>query len=38
MQSLGERFANWSEDYLHRVSKTLVREALAYNCTHIAFV
>jgi putative transposase len=37
MKSLGGRFANWSEDYLHRVSKALVQEALAHDCTHIAF-
>jgi putative transposase len=37
MQSLGGRFANWSEDYLHRVSKALVQEALAHDRTHIAF-
>jgi putative transposase len=37
MKSLGGRFANWSEDYLHRVSKILVQEALAHDCTHIAF-
>ena len=37
MQSLGGRFANWSEDHLHRVSKALVQEALVHDCTHIAF-
>jgi putative transposase len=37
MKSLGGRFANWSEDYLHRVSKALVQEALVHDCTHIAF-
>ena len=37
IQSLGGRFANWSEDYLHRISKALVQEALAHECTHIAF-
>jgi IS605 OrfB family transposase len=37
MTSLGGRFANWSEDYLHRVSKALVQEALAHDTTHIAF-
>ncbi len=37
MQSLGSRFARWSEDYLYRVSKALVQEALAHDCTHIAF-
>lgn len=34
---VGGRFAHWSEDYLHRVSKALVQEARAYDCTHIAF-
>ena len=37
MKSIGGRFAHWSEDYLHRVSKALVQEALAHDCTHIAF-
>ncbi|MDY6818811.1 MAG: transposase [Halobacteriales archaeon] len=37
MKSLGGRFARWSEDYLHRVSKALVQEAFAQECTHIAF-
>jgi IS605 OrfB family transposase len=36
MKSLGGRFANWSEEYLHRVSKALVQEALVHGCTHIA--
>jgi IS605 OrfB family transposase len=37
MKQLGGRFARWSENYLHRVSKALVQEALAHDCTHIAF-
>ncbi|TKX47449.1 transposase, partial [Halorubrum sp. ASP121] len=37
MKSLSGRFANWSEDYLHRISKALVQEALVHECTHIAF-
>ena len=37
MKQVGGRFANWSEDYLHRVSKALVQEALAHECSHIAF-
>ncbi|THE63701.1 transposase [Salinadaptatus halalkaliphilus] len=37
MKSLGGGFARWSEDYLHRVSKALVQEALAHDCTYIAF-
>lgn len=37
MKSLGGRFAHWSTDYLHRVSKNLVQEAIAHDCTHIAF-
>jgi IS605 OrfB family transposase len=36
VKSVGNRFARWSEDYLHRVSKALVQEALAHNCTHIS--
>jgi len=37
MEQLESRFARWSEDYLHRVSKALLQEALAHDCTHIAF-
>ncbi|WP_277542896.1 RNA-guided endonuclease InsQ/TnpB family protein [Haloarcula laminariae] len=37
IQSIGSRFARWSADYLHRVSKALVREADKNDCTAIAF-
>jgi IS605 OrfB family transposase len=37
MKQFDGRFASWSEDYLHRVSKALVQEALAHECSHIAF-
>ena len=36
IQSIGDTFANWSEDFLHRTSKRLVEEAVAYNCSVIA--
>jgi len=37
IQSIGDRFARWSEDFLHRASKRLVAEAVAYGCTTIVF-
>ena len=37
IKSIGSRFARWSTDYLHRVSKAIVREAVENNCTAIAF-
>ena len=37
MQSIGDRFARWSADYLHRISKAIVREAVENGCTAIAF-
>ena len=37
IQSIGDRFARWSDDYLHRVSKAIVQEALENECTAIAF-
>ncbi len=37
IESIGSRFARWSADYLHRVSKALVREAVENDCTAIAF-
>ena len=37
IKSIGSRFAQWSADYLHRVSKALVREAVENDCTAIAF-
>ncbi|RJX49374.1 RNA-guided endonuclease InsQ/TnpB family protein [Halonotius pteroides] len=35
IQSIGDRFANWSEDYLHQVSKRVVSEAVANDCDTI---
>ena len=37
IESVGSRFARWSEDYLHRVSKAVVQEARRHNCSAIAF-
>ena len=37
LKSLGNRFANWSEDYLHRVALALVIEARRHDCDAIAF-
>ena len=37
IKSIGSRFARWSADYLHRISKALVREAVENDCTAIAF-
>ncbi|TKX68532.1 RNA-guided endonuclease TnpB family protein, partial [Halorubrum sp. GN11GM_10-3_MGM] len=35
IQSIGDRFANWSENYLHHVSKEVVTEAVAHGCETI---
>ncbi len=37
IKSIGSRFARWSADYLHRISKALVKEAVENDCTAIAF-
>jgi IS605 OrfB family transposase len=37
IQSIGDRFARWSEDVLHRMSKHLVAEAVAHGCTTVVF-
>jgi len=37
IKSIGSRFAWWSADYLHRVSKAIVQEAEENDCTAIAF-
>src|SRR6056297_3656376 len=37
IESIGSRFARWSADYLHRVSKAIVQEAVKNDCTAIAF-
>ena len=34
---MGEREGRWVEDYLHRLSKALVQEAVAHDCDTIAF-
>jgi putative transposase len=36
LQSVSDRFANWSEDYLHRVALAIVTEARRYDCDAIA--
>ena len=36
IHSLGDRFGNWSEDYLHRVALVIVQEARRYDCDAIA--
>ena len=37
LKSIGDRFSNWSEDYLHRVALALVLEARRHDCDAIAF-
>lgn len=37
IQSMGDSFANWSEDYLHRVALAIVLEARRFECAAIAF-
>jgi len=37
IQSIGDTFANWSEDFLHQASKELVKEAVSQECTTIVF-
>jgi IS605 OrfB family transposase len=37
IKSIGSRFARWSADYLHRISKAIVQEAVENDCTAIAF-
>ena len=37
IQSIGDTFARWSDDYLHRVSKAIVQEARRHDCSAIAF-
>lgn len=37
IKSIGSRFARWSADSLHRVSKAIVREVVENDCTAIAF-
>jgi IS605 OrfB family transposase len=35
--SIGDRESRWAEDYLHRISKEIVQEAISYNCSTIVF-
>ncbi|MFP8956836.1 RNA-guided endonuclease InsQ/TnpB family protein [Natrialbaceae archaeon A-CW3] len=37
IQSIGDRFAEWSRHRLHDVSNGIVREAVENECTHITF-
>ncbi len=37
IQSIGDTFANWSENFLHQASKELVTEAVSHGCTTIVF-
>ncbi|QLD90826.1 IS200/IS605 family element transposase accessory protein TnpB [Natronomonas salina] len=37
IQSIGDRFARWSDEYLHQVSKAIVQEARRHDCAAIAF-
>lgn len=37
IQSVGDRFARWSEDFLHQASKQLVEEAVTQGCSVIVF-
>jgi IS605 OrfB family transposase len=37
IDGIGERESRWAEDYLHRISKALVQEAMTHDCATIAF-
>nr|WP_227357674.1 transposase [Haladaptatus salinisoli] len=37
IDGIGNRESRWAEDYLHRLSKALVREAITHDCSAIAF-
>ena len=37
IQSIGDTFANWSENFLHQASKRLVEEAVSQGCSVIVF-
>lgn len=37
LDSIGDRESRWTEDYLHRISKALVQEAITHDCSTIAF-
>jgi len=34
---MGDRETRWVEDYLHRISKAIVQEAVAHGCEEVAF-
>lgn len=36
IERMGDRETRWVEDYLHRLSKALVQEAVAHDCETIA--
>ncbi len=37
IQSIGDTFSRWSEDFLHQASKQLVEEAVSHGCSVIVF-
>ncbi|QKY21833.1 IS200/IS605 family element transposase accessory protein TnpB (plasmid) [Halolamina sp. CBA1230] len=37
IKQMGDRETRWVEDYLHRISKAIVQEAVAHGCDIIAF-
>ncbi|QAU13217.1 transposase [Halorubrum sp. BOL3-1] len=37
IERMGDRERRWVEDYLHRISKAIVQEAVAHGCDRIAF-
>jgi len=37
IEQMGKRESRWAEDYLHRVSKGIVQEAVTHGCDTIAF-
>ena len=37
IERIGDRETRWVEDYLHRISKAIVQEAVAHRCDTIAF-
>ena len=37
IEQIGDRETRWVEDYLHRISKALVQEAVAHGCSTIVF-
>ena len=37
IEQIGDRETRWVEDYLHRISKAIIQEAIAHGCDRIAF-